>query len=212
MPPSDVALLIGDVVRSRDTEDRRRLHDTLTAALASVNEDVPALDPLGITVGDEFQGAYARLGEALRARLLLRLTLSPGIDVRLGVGRGAVTVLDEVTRTQDGPGWWGAREAIDHVKDQARATGWERLRTAYRCTGLDPDLAAAVDAAVVCQDLVLGSLDRTEWTILRGIMQGRTQTEVAEQLGISRQAVHQRRKSAALPMLAHSLERLGDIS
>src|SRR5689334_19507482 len=94
-PPASAlrATLIGDVVGSRAFADRRGLHRRLTAALKSVTDD--AVDPPAITVGDEFQGAYRTVGQALDAAWALRLTLAPDIDVRFGIGWGTVTALDE---------------------------------------------------------------------------------------------------------------------
>src|SRR5690242_2917265 len=89
------ATLIGDVVGSRTFADRRGLHRRVTAALATVAED--AVDAPALTVGDEFQGAYPTVGLAIDAALTLRLTLAPDVDVRFGLGWGAVTALDEKT-------------------------------------------------------------------------------------------------------------------
>lgn len=198
--------LLGDVVQSRHHRDRQQLHDTLELVLQKVNDRSPTDQPLGLTVGDEFQGSYPTLGEALSALVTTRSLASPDTDVRFGVGRGDVLVLDARSGIQDGPGWWAAREAIDHVKAQSAKTGWERLRSAYRAPGADPATTAAVNAALVCQDLVLGSWHSTDWSIVRGLMAQHTQAEIAVDLGVSRQAVQQRRKAAGMPMLLQGQE------
>ncbi|MGV0804036.1 SatD family protein, partial [Mycolicibacterium elephantis] len=69
------------------------------------------IDAPAFTVGDEFQGSYRTVGAAIEAALAIRLAVAPEIDVRFGIGWGAVTVLDAGTGIQDGPGWWTAREA-----------------------------------------------------------------------------------------------------
>jgi hypothetical protein len=200
--------VIGDVRDSRSSPDRQQLHDTLTLALQEVSREVPGRHPLTVTAGDEFQGTYTRLGEALAGVFALRLRLSPAVGVRFGIGRGEVTVLDEATGTQDGPAWWSARAAIDAVKAAEQETGWSATRTAYRSWQQRDPLEQAVNAAMVCQDLVVDSWDARTWRVAQGIMQGRTQSEIAAALGISRQAVQQRRQSAGLPMVlaaAHHL-------
>src|SRR3954454_2775101 len=101
---SSKATLIGDVVRSRDAADRRALHRNLTTALTAIADgsiDVPAF-----TVGDEFQGSYPTVGQAIAAALSVRLAIAPDVDVRFGIGWGPATVLDHDTGIQDGPGWW----------------------------------------------------------------------------------------------------------
>lgn len=90
------ATLIGDVVGPRRADDHRALHRELSAALRAIaNTADTADDPPSITVGDEFQGSHPQLGGALAAAWTLRLTLAPDIDVRFGIGWGAVNILDE---------------------------------------------------------------------------------------------------------------------
>ena len=60
------ATLIGDVVASRRASDRAGLHGRLTELLDSVNATWAPSTPLRITIGDEFQGAFATVGQAPR--------------------------------------------------------------------------------------------------------------------------------------------------
>lgn len=89
--------LAADLVDLRASDDRRALHGRVTAALAATNEQFRALDALRITVGDEFQGLYPTLGAALGASYAVRLGLGGTDDVRFGIGRGEVTVIDPDT-------------------------------------------------------------------------------------------------------------------
>lgn len=192
--------LLGDVVGSRRVVDRRRLHRTIEQALAAVEGHVPSLTALHVTVGDEFQGGYATLGAAVDAAFRLRLLLLPDVDTRVGLGRGAVTTLDPERGIEDGPAWWSAREAIEHVEQAARRPATRHLRTAYRLAaeevaGRDsgPAVAAAVNAALVCRDHLVGSFSERSLRILRGLMEpDTTQMELAEREGISASAVSQR--------------------
>ena len=86
--PECVALL-GDVVRSRNS-DRSRVHGALLAAIDACNDAQPPLDPLRVTVGDEVQGVYATLGQAVAVMLRLRDELLGIADVRCGLGGGDV--------------------------------------------------------------------------------------------------------------------------
>jgi len=207
-----VVALLGDLVDSRSSRDRQGLHDSLTRALSDVSDVLPGLSRLAVTAGDEFQGTYASLGEALASAFAVRVRLSPTVDVRFGVGRGEVTVLDSTAGTQDGPAWWSARAAIDDVGACASETGWSAARTAYRSAQNDDPRQEAVNAALVCQDLLVDSWDIRSWSIVRGIMQGRTQSDIADELGISRQAVQQRRHAAGLPMVLAAAEHLASLT
>lgn len=202
-PERSSATMVGDLVGSREVTDRRGLHRRLLGALTQVNEELgeEVLDPLRITVGDEFQGRFASVGAAVHASMLLRLMLSPDVDARYGLGWGEVTLLDE-DGTQDGPGWWAARDAIEWVaKTQAQAALGE-VRTAYRLgKGSDGPGEPAINAAVQCRDHLVGSLDDRSRRILGGLMRGDTQVEIAAEEGISPSAVSQRVRRDGLGIL-----------
>ena len=81
---SSVATLIGDIVGSRRVADRSAAHRALNRTLRDVAPS--AIDPPAFTAGDEFQGSYPTVGAAIDAALALRLAVTPGIDVRFGIG------------------------------------------------------------------------------------------------------------------------------
>lgn len=195
-----VATLIGDVVGSRTSTDRARLHGTLSDVLARANEVLDPVVALRVTVGDEFQGCFATVGAAVHASLWLRLHLVPEADLRHGIGWGEVAVLAEEPRVEDGPGWWAARDAIDEVKAEAARPATRLLRTAYHrapagagAPGPDP---RPVNAALMCRDHVVGSVAGKSGgralRLLRGTIDGVSQAVLAEQEGISASAVSQR--------------------
>ena len=207
-------VVIGDLVGSRGAPNRRALHRAVEKALVSVNATVPAVTELRVTVGDEFQGAYATLGAAIEAALRVRLELLPAADVRVGIGRGPVQLLDAERGIEDGPGWWAARAAIEAVEQAAGRAATRHLRTAYRAApddggegaggggdargsgaahGARDDTADAVNAALLCRDHLVGSLSQRSIRLLRGLMDPHTtQSELATLEGISASAVSQR--------------------
>jgi hypothetical protein len=208
------ATLIGDVVASRRTRDRADLHDRLTDLLTRVNETCAPTTPLRITVGDEFQGAFGSVGQALQASLRLQIGLLPGHEVRHGLGWGEVSVLqDEDPRVEDGPGWWAARDAIHDVQEAQEHAGSRFRRTAYvpapEAGGPDRDL---VEAALVLRDAAVGGLSERSVSILRGLLSGHTQREIAEELGISPSAVSQRVRSDGLAAVVAADLGLGRVS
>src|ERR1700732_5572538 len=150
------ATVIGDVVASRQAADRAGLHHRIMAARRDVA--ATACDPPAFTVGDEFQGSYHTVGDAIDAALRVRLATAPGVDVRFGIGWGAVTVLDEQARIQDGPGWWAAREAIEATASAQGAPGLGLGGPRFPREGGRTDIEA-ISAALMCRDHLLGSLD-----------------------------------------------------
>lgn len=209
--PSREVTLIGDLVESRLSSDRQELHNAISSALRVVAVQTPPLHPLAITAGDEFQGSYARLGDAIATVMAIRSLLEPAVRVRFGIGRGDITVLDPNANTQDGPGWWAARAAIEEVAAHEDETGWAAQRVAYRSAEPGDPMQDAVNAALVCQDLLLYSFDQRSWSILRGMMADATQTQIADDIGISRQAVQQRRSAAGMPMIVDAARNLASL-
>jgi SatD family (SatD) len=196
---SPQATLIGDVVGSRRAADRSELHQIVAGALRQVAED--AIHPPAFTVGDEFQGSYPTVGAAIDAALSLRLAVGPEIDVRFGIGWGTVTILDADAGIQDGPGWWTAREAIQQTADAQRQPGFALVRTTFQADDDTRTDVAAVNAALICRDHLLGSLDERSLRIVRGLMTGRTKKELAAAEGISASAVSQRATRDGLDLI-----------
>lgn len=204
------ATLIGDVVGSREFADRRGLHRRLSKALTGIAAD--AIDPPRLTVGDEFQGSYQTVGAAIDAALSLRLALAPKVDVRFGIGWGSVTTLDTTSGLQDGPGWWSAREAIEWVADTQQQPGFVHIRTGYRPSGSTGPDPAAVNAALMCRDHLLGSLDERSLRILAGLRAGRSKKELAMAEDISASAVSQRAGKDGLDLLVAASEQLRELT
>ena len=199
-----VATLIGDVVRSRTADHRGRLHERLVGALEDVNRTLDPVTPLRITVGDEYQGTFADVGAAVRAALRLRVAMLPDHDARHGIGWGEVAVLQEEPRVEDGPGWWVGRDALEEVHAAEGRPGTRWRRTA--CRG---PVAALVTPTLVLLDAQVGGLSARSVSVLRGLLDGRTQREVADDFGITASAVSQRVRAdglAAIVAADHALE------
>lgn len=205
---SSLATVIGDVVGSRRVADRRRQHRVLADALTAVAAD--AVDPPAFTVGDEFQGSYRSVGQALDAALSVRLAVSPDIDVRFGIGWGAVMVLDSAG-IQDGPGWWAAREAIEWTAAAQRQPGLALVRTAFRAQSDSRDDVDAINAALLCRDHLLGSLDDRSLRILKGLLSNHSKKDIAAAEGISASAVSQRAGRDGLDLIVQASQYLRSV-
>ena len=197
--------LLGDVVRSRDS-DRTRVHEALLKAIATCNKAHPPLDPLRVTVGDEIQGVYATLGQAVAAMLMLRDELLGTAEVRCGLGGGDVHVIDAKRGIQDGSAWWKAREAIERAEALSRQPGNRTSRTAL----IDTRAVAnpLTDPALRMVDAALASLNpgaRRSWVHLRAGLDNATAAKLE---GITPSANSQRINDHGLRPLACLVETL----
>jgi hypothetical protein len=199
-----VVALIGDLVGSRKADDRAALNEVLTDAIGQINAAFAPVTPLRITVGDEYQGAFATLGAALRATLRLRLALHP-YDVRHGLARGEVQVLSDEPRVEDGPAWWAARTSIEAAAEAARHAASRTVRTVV---GGEP----AVNAALVLRDELVARMDDRDVSVLSGMIAGMTQDEIALRLGISASAVSQRTRRSGLAAVLRADRLLGELT
>ncbi|PUA79034.1 SatD family protein [Nocardioides currus] len=211
-----VTTLIGDLIGSRVSADRRALHARFQQAIDDVNERFAPPTPARITVGDEYQAVFASLGDALAASLLVRIALRPDGDIRHGLGRGEVQVLDASPRVEDGPGWWAARAGIERVEAAEGRAASRTLRTAYVAgpagedeagTGPGTDTEALVNATLLLRDELVTGLSDRSLSVLRGLLDDETQRDLAERLGISPSAVSQRVRADGLGTIvaAHDL-------
>ncbi len=218
-----VCTVIGDVVGSKAVPDRARLQRDLVEVLELVAQDREALpswvQPPQPTVGDEFQAVYADPSAAARAALLIRLMLlERGIDTRYGLGWGPVTVFDATRRpfSQDGPGWWAARRAIEEAEALERVPRTSFVRSSFAvwdaaapeaAGGAAPEglsvLAPSVAAFLICQDGLVEQLNERGRRLVVGSLLGRTQHEMAGTESITQGAVSQHlRSSGAAAVLA----------
>jgi len=207
--------LIGDLVASKRHIDRRGLQRSLATVLDSANETLQPVQPLELIVGDEFQGAFSNVASATRASLLIRLELlvrEMGTDSRYGLGYGEVTVFDRTRSpaSQDGPGWWSARAAIDRAKRLADSPRTSFVRTCFGYwpeeSGVPHTDAAAVEAFLICRDATVDQMNERQRQLLLGLMLGRPQAQLAADEGITQGAVSQNlRRSGAFAIEAAHL-------
>jgi hypothetical protein len=203
-----VFTLIGDIVDSRSVQDRSDLQQRLTDALAEMNQALEPLVPLEVTIGDEFQACFDNSGVAVRASLIVRLELlrSAGIDSRYGLGAGEVEVFSQRRPvSQDGPGWWAARDAVEQVQRFAASPHTAFARTFFRAGTLAfPETeAASTNAFLLCRDAMVDRMKQSSRNRLYGLMRGWSQSRIAAEEGATQGAISQSlSRSGAFAILA----------
>lgn len=210
---SPVVVVIADIVGSRMLPDRTAAQRAIEDTVARAERDHPlARRPLTATVGDEFQGEYGSVSDALRSLLLIQLALPEGIELRFGVGVGAVDAVGSATDAIfDGPGWWAARAAVDQAH-RLQDRGMPRARTCV-VGALEEDAAMSAriplaNAYLRARDELVGGMSERTRRLAYGRALGRTQRELALDEGITQPAVSQTLSSAGVPALLAGLTAL----
>jgi hypothetical protein len=191
-----VVAVLGDVVGSRGHPDPGRRRGLVSDALALANDRLAPKQPLTPTIGDEFQGLFADLVSALEVTLVVRLALLGEVDVRFGIGSGTLITFEASSAPfdQDGPAWWSARAAVDHVRELSQRQESPRgLRTRW----VDADgerslLVTAVNAFLQCRDELVAAMDTRDAAAMLGLLADEPLTRIAEAEGVSASALSQR--------------------
>lgn len=163
------------VDQRRSRRDRDRVPDLVTRF-----SDAPLVRGFDRTAGDEVQGVADDPGVVVD--VVLDLVALGGWSV--GVGVGSVELpLPEVTRAGRGPAFEAARDAVTRAK---RSPGNVSV------SGGDP--ARSADAAAVLALLAIVVARRSDegHQAVARVRAGASQSAIADELGISKQAVSQR--------------------
>lgn len=212
-----VIAVLADIVGSRKLDDRTAAQRVFDETIASVQAELPvALQPLTPTVGDEQQGVYRDLGEAMTSLLMIQLRLPDGLAFRFGIGVGEVRAVDSVHgELADGPGWYAARAAIEIVHErESRAV--PRTRTwIVGAPGQDEVMdttIAASNAYLLVRDELVGAMSERERRLTCGRLLGRSQQELAAEEGISQPSVSKSLKRAGTAAVIEGVAALGGVA
>lgn len=114
--------VIGDLVGSRELEDRAAVQERVEEAVTAANEQWANELAAGfiVTLGDEYQGLLKRPDHAFHAVVTLESRLV-GVTARYGIGLGTLaTPLKPTAVGMDGPCFHRAREAMERAKREDR--------------------------------------------------------------------------------------------
>ena len=120
------------MVGSRASADRAGLHEHLDARPGArpTTRSRPSYR-CGSRLGDEFQGCFATVGEALHASLLAAGARCCPTHAAPRHRLGAWPCWRSEPAVEDGPGWWAARAAIEAAAERRGRATQRWLRTAY---------------------------------------------------------------------------------
>lgn len=207
-----VIAVIADIVGSRRLQDRAAAQQQLDDTIARVEERHPlALQPLRPTVGDEQQGVYARLEDALVSLLLVQLALPEGVEFRFGVGIGEARSVSSAHRElSDGTAWYAARDAIESVQERQR--GMPGIRTwIVGAPGQDevmPSAIAVYNAYLLLRDDIVTQMNARARRLTLGRLEGLSQQDLAAQEQITQPSVSKALRGSGANALIAGIEQL----
>lgn len=151
--------IIGDIIQSKQVEDRGKLQESINQAFETVHDQYPDLvqSKFTLTLGDEFQAVLTPSNQIFE--LLDHLEALIPIPFRFGLGYGTLTTdYDEnVSIGADGPAYWHAREAINFIHDQ----NWSGKTNGYLVTE-DESFDRTMNNLILVSDTL-----KSEWTNLQ---------------------------------------------
>ncbi|MCZ4301288.1 SatD family protein [Microbacterium oxydans] len=208
-----VIAVLADIVGSRRLDDRTAAQHVLDDTIARVEVDFPlAAQPLTPTVGDEQQGVYLDLSDAMVSLLMIQLRLPDGIAFRFGIGVGEVRQVESVHRElADGPGWYAARAAIETVHEREDRAVPRTRSWIVGAPGQDEVMEstiAASNAYLLVRDELVGAMSERERRLTYGRLLGRSQQELAAEEGITQPSVSKSLRTAGTAALIEGVAAL----
>lgn len=203
-------VVIADIVGSRTLADRAGAQAAIDDAVLRIERDRPgALRPLEPVLGDELQGTYPSLEAAMAGLLLLRLALPDGVECRFGIGLGDTEeVPSRAGSLADGPAWWAAREAIEHVHGlQSRSVPGARTWI-VAATAEQQEPVPLANAYLLARDQIVSGMTERARRLSYGRLLGRTQADLAREEGITQSAVSQALAAAGVGALVAGFAQL----
>lgn len=205
-----------DIIGSRKFADRTEAQRAFDTAIARVENDLPvATRGLRPTVGDEQQAIYPTLEAALGAILLLRLALPDGVEFRYGIGVGEVGSVPSSASAQgipDGPGWWAARTAIEHVEALQKRAAPQARSWIVAHESEEEQQGQAVrwaNAYLLTRDEIVGAMSERVRRLTYGRCLSQTQSELAAAEGITQSAVSQSLSTSGAASIVEGFRLLG---
>ena len=185
------AALLGDVVASRSWGRRDELQTIMESALGEVNRSTDPVQPLTMTVGDEFQGLFVDVAASVDAVLRIQMHVGPEADFRTGIGWGELTLQSEGSPLrQDGPCWWRAREAIDEVRRLQHSNSAPRSTRTRVISGEGAD--SLWNGFLSVRDHIVSTWDEVDMRLAEMAMNGEQQVEMASVVGLAQSSVSRR--------------------
>lgn len=204
------AVLTGDIIASSGigAAQRKELVDTLKGAFTRIETvcgEKSIASPFEIFRGDSFQGVLRDIRLSLLSVLIIRITLLQwrekrsryGRDARIAIGIGGIDYLSDRTNEGDGPAYRLSGHLLDKMKKNqqlAIETPWSTVNDELQ-----------VEFSLL--NVIISSWTSAQAEAIWGLLNGRTQQQIANDLKITQGAVNHRLNGSGWPAVEKLLTR-----
>jgi hypothetical protein len=197
--------IIGDIVNSRKVKERNQLQEKLKSCLANINRKYISVitSEFIVTGGDGFQGLLIGANDLFQILDVITFTLYPG-KLRYGVGIGRVTTEINYKNSleNDGPAYWAARKAINHIH---ALDYYGKVNIHVQSENEHPALAL-VNKLLAVTAFIASNWRDTQVAVMRALLEEGIwsdkfeQKRIAEKMGISSVALSRRLATSGLKL------------
>lgn len=197
-----VAIITGDIVNSREIEDKDLFLSELKSIFKQIESKIPFEKPFEIYRGDSFQAMVESPKDAVLVAILLRtglrslninqkqkeLPLEQLKDARISIGIGEMNFIDVSITSSDGEAFVLSGEGLDSMKKSD-----ERLKIVVK----NIELLEVFNVTTTLATTIINKWSNYAAEIMyRHLLYNETQKEMAKALSISQPAVHKRKTAA----------------
>lgn len=185
--------IIGDIKDSKKLKNRKSIQEKLKNTLKTINEKYPKniASKFTITLGDEFQGLLFNGVKVIPIITEIEQEMYP-IEIRFGIGIGKIsTFIDrEIAIGADGPGYYKAREALEHLKQSEQKKQTAKADIRIEAAGGPHKALELINTIFSLMTAIKDSWsDRQRETIWNMQKYQDSQTKAATRLGITQPSV-----------------------
>ena len=194
--------LIGDIIESKNIQDRAQVQQQLLRLMKELNWQYQdyLISPFTVTTGDEFQALFSPNSYMFQIIDQLSVAFSP-YEIRFGIGVGEMVT--EINKEQsigsDGPAYWLAREAINHIHDK-NDYGINHISVFLA----DEEVTWTVNAMLAACSFIQSKWTEVQYDVLKQLLTENiydetfSHKEIARLLGITPSAFNKRIKASGL--------------
>lgn len=207
MGNQNLVAIIGDIIDSKNIENRNKIQEKLNKILNKVNQDYEGyiVSKWTITLGDEFQVLLKPNLEIFKMLDYISYEMED-INIRFGIGLGEIytDINHEVSLGSDGPAYWNARDAIEFIHNN---NNYGKSKISFKSDDKNDDI---INNLIYYTDWMKENWTSTQKQVLNTLLKNNIyednfkQRPLARELGISESAISRRISSSGIRLYLSS--------